>query len=248
MLARCGEEVPDGRRARERDRVDLAVADRVDQADRSRVVLWLTVAVHGHVDQSGTAGCDRPDRAIVALAVVLEGDDPTARLLGDQQRHHLVETLAGRGRPDLHPGDLDRRRSLGPPGDHARAGERAGEPLGQAPRLGRLEPCPHADPGGGHEIVRRSGDHHLCRLSERVVTSEVLGADGGRVQHVCAPTFEQLGLLGPAPVGGDADDEALQRKERHATESCGSTLRDRFPTVTRARTRGAEPFRYRAVS
>ena len=204
----------DGRRAGERDRVHPAVAHRVDQPQGRPDLVGPLPAVDRHLDHLGPRVDERVHCRPVALAVVLERDRPPRERLGPQPVDDVLEPLALGAGPHVEAGGVHGCRGLGATGRHLRAGQRVEQALGQAPGLHGLEPGPDADAGGCQEVVGTAGDDSVGGRPQGLVAGQVLGLDGRTVHHHCAPPLEQLGLLGPAAIRGDADHSVPRRPRR----------------------------------
>ncbi len=160
--------------------------------------------------------------------VELHGDPTIADAQGHEDVPHLGQALRRGevvdGQPDALCGP-GRFRSTGHQG---RVGQRGDQRGVQIPGLGRLEPGPHADARVRDDEVGRGGDQRRGRVADGRLVPEVGRPDGGTPHDARAAADEQLLLLAGAPIGGDADREALERCQCHG----GMVRVGRFPGVS----------------
>ena len=149
-------------------------------------------------------------------AVLLQGDSPPVDAFGKELGQHVVHLLGLRPGPHLQSAGEDDARRLRPPGQDPGLAQGGHEGGTHAPRLGGLQPRPHPDARGGHNHVGWLVDHVEGGAAQLVVVGQVEGVHAGPVDDSCASPPEELRLLLPPAIGGDADHEPFERARGHA--------------------------------
>lgn len=198
------------RSAGEGERVQGAGGGQVEDPVERRDVLRRHPAVDGDGDHLGAGLAQRLHEAGKGFAVQLERDAAAPYAFLQEPFQHLGHGLGGR-RPGFgEAGGADGALHLGAARqefDPAQGGE---EPVADAPAVGRLDPAPEADRGGGDDHVGRLVDQLLRRGEQFAVVGERHDPQGGGVHHGGAPAPQQgAQLLRPAR-GGDTDREARE--------------------------------------
>ena len=196
----------------ERHRVHPAGDHRLGQAHRGPRVVGEPPLVDGHLDDLGAGGPQPVEPRAVGAAVELHG-----HAVARQRRRSSTMSTASASR-SLRPRATTSRPwawtaadAFGPAGVDGGAG---------AARRAARRRGPSSRRRANHErmpmpvlATRKRGrprDDVVGGRPQPVLGAEGQRADGRAVQHRRAPPLEQRGLLVPAPVGGDADREAVQ--------------------------------------
>jgi hypothetical protein len=183
------EEIRDGRRARERDRVDPARTRRRKEAPRRIRIRRQVPLVDPQLDHIGAGISQHVQLGLARVAVELEHDPSTSHGFAQDLGDDLTERLGRRTPVHRQSGGEDGARTLGATGEDARGTQCIQQLPTAAPALGCREPG--ADPPAG---VR---DEDLRRIAPERVGRRAQSASGARgtVSTSGASTTR-------APVGG----------------------------------------------
>lgn len=188
-------------------------------------------AVDGDDDDVGARGRQRLDEAGQRFAVQLEGDPAAGDAFGEEPVEDLGHRF-GPGRPCLgQPGGPDGALDLGAPGEEFDPAQRLQQGVADPPAVGRLDPAPEADRGGGDRHVGGVADQLLGGGEEFAVVGELHDPQGGGVQNGGPAALEEGGELLGATGGGHPDGEAREGAVRCVVVLHGVSRLLWFPLV-----------------